>query len=140
MSGVGLVRRPCENVSEASKKLKSSGTKGSGTWHQGRIARRSSKPARATKITAATLLRASFVNVRSICEKTEAPSRGKANAKPMAMVVRPPSINVRVTAWSAGADDNMCMQILCHSQNKEAVEALRKDGRGIRLSQALTTG
>ena len=69
IAGVGFANRPCANVSQASRKLKSSGTNGSGTGNSGKIARRSTITLRPTPTTTSPCLCASRANSRSMRRK-----------------------------------------------------------------------
>jgi hypothetical protein len=94
IAGVGLVSLPREKVLAASRKLKSSWTKGSGTGQRGRMARRRRNAAAPTRVTESVFLRAMRLKLFSIDENQEEPMRGRAKATAMAMAVNAASINI----------------------------------------------
>ncbi len=81
MAGVGFAKRPIAKVSEASKKLKSSGTKGRGTGKSGSIANLPSSAVVPIAATAQARFRASLPKVRSTLLNHAEPRLGKAKAK-----------------------------------------------------------
>jgi hypothetical protein len=94
IAGVGLLSLPRAKVLAASRKLKSSWTKGRGMGQKGRIARRSKKAEAPTSVTANAFLRAMRANVLSSEANQGEPIRGKANATAIAIAVNAVSINI----------------------------------------------
>src|SRR5260370_33701854 len=89
IAGVGLVSLPDAKVSDASRKLKSSGTNGRGMGHMGRIASRSRSAVTPTTATAKPCLLPNRPNARSMRVKYLEPRRGQRHATPHATKVHP---------------------------------------------------
>ena len=105
MSGAGLARRPCANVSAARRKLKSSGRKGSGAGNKGRSASRKRNAEAPTAAQARRFLRARRENAASQRRKRPESKCGKANAVTIATAPRPDSMSNRVKLllfWTLG--------------------------------------
>jgi hypothetical protein len=93
-AGVGFVSLAMANVLPASRKLKSSCTKGSGMGQTGRMARRRRNAAAPIRATDSRLLRARRAKLHSMAENQVEPMQGRANAVPTTITVRPPSISI----------------------------------------------
>lgn len=91
IAGVGLVSLPCTKVSADSKKLKASGTTGSGIGHCGRMASRSSSAKKPTAATAIPRCFASRPKTLSRSQKQLQPSLGHAKDAVIGIRVRQPS-------------------------------------------------
>ena len=108
MAGVGLLSRPWTKVSQARRKLKSSGTNGSGIGNSGSNASRSRIALTPTAVAANPLRRANRAKTLSTRAKPPAPRPGQANAHAIAITIKPNSIPTNVmfgllTESSAGA-------------------------------------
>ena len=121
IAGVGFASRPCANVSQASRKLKSSGTNGSGTGKRGRIARRSTITLSPTLATASPFLCASFANRRSMRANHALPRRGNAKTNAVAMAVMPHSriSSSGLVSWAVGSSISVRFRP-CGFQQKHA--------------------
>src|SRR5271165_192013 len=103
-AGVGLASLPEAKVSAASKKLKSSGTKGWGMGHRGRKARRNRAAVRPTETTAKPRLRASLVETFSIRRKKPEAKCGQPKPTAIPIKVRLTSIVIipALAWWRSG--------------------------------------